>query len=126
MLNLMGFMVAAVVSTAAPTTRAATIELPKLLRPVIDPTDYPEASVLAGEQGVVRYRYEVGVEGRVEKCVVTQSSGFRMLDRTTCRLLEKRARFKPATRDGVPVRALVDDVMIWTLPGTRPARPRSD
>jgi protein TonB len=70
---------------------------------VISEDDYPSASRAAEEEGVVRVSYVVGVDGRVNECEVTQSSGFKRLDDTTCTLIKRRFRFKPALRGGEPV-----------------------
>jgi protein TonB len=70
---------------------------------VISEDDYPSASRAAEEEGVVRVTYVVGVDGRVNECEVTQSSGFKRLDDTTCNLIKRRFRFKAALRGGSPV-----------------------
>lgn len=59
-------------------------------------SDYP---LEAGEQGVsgtVGVRFVVAVDGRVPRCQVTRSSGSRLLDDTTCRLIVQRYRYRPA------------------------------
>ena len=58
-------------------------------------SDYP---LEAGEQGVsgtVGVRFVVDERGRVPRCQVTRSSGSRLLDETTCRLIVERYRFRP-------------------------------
>ena len=42
-------------------------------------------------------RFTIEASGRVSGCRVTRSSGDASLDETTCRLIEERFRFKPAT-----------------------------
>lgn len=58
-------------------------------------------------------RGTVGVNGRVTRCTVTRSSGVPELDVLTCRLIEQRFVYRPATdRQGRPV---PDEVEIeWT------------
>ncbi len=58
----------------------------------------------------VGVRFAVEIDGHVDACVVTDSSGDRGVDDTTCRLIEQRFRFKPS-RDpgGRPVRSFVED-----------------
>ena len=58
----------------------------------------------------VGVRFAVEIDGQVDHCVVTDSSGDRGVDATTCRLIEQRFRFKPS-RDpsGRPVRSFVED-----------------
>ena len=79
----------------------------------ITPRDYPRHLAKAGIGGTVQMRFRVGVNGRVTGCVVTRSSGVPELDMLTCRLIEQRFVYRPATdRYGRPV---PDDVEIdWT------------
>ena len=58
--------------------------------------DYPVEALRNGVEGVVSFRLQVGADGRVTGCAITQSSGSDLLDSTTCRLLSARARFSPA------------------------------
>lgn len=56
--------------------------------------------------GVFTFSLAVNPEGRVEECTVLKSSGSRQLDGQTCRTLQSRARFEPATdANGNPVSA---------------------
>jgi TonB family protein len=87
--------------------------------------DYPASALRAGEQGTVRYRLEIGANGRVTGSAVTVSSGSAALDSTTCRLLRSRARFTPA-RDGNgnPVPDTAEGAVVWRLPADpEPAPP---
>lgn len=47
--------------------------------------------------GTIRFTLQVDEAGRVDECIVNASSGSRDFDTTTCKALEKRARFEPAT-----------------------------
>ncbi|MEM7665158.1 MAG: TonB family protein [Pseudomonadota bacterium] len=47
--------------------------------------------------GTIRFTLQVDEAGRVEECIVNASSGSRDFDTATCKALEKRARFEPAT-----------------------------
>jgi len=60
----------------------------------IVPADYPRAA--NGAQGVVEANLSVNAAGAVTACRVTRSSGNRVLDETTCRLIRERFRFAPA------------------------------
>lgn len=64
---------------------------------VIRDRDYPEAASRANVEGVVEVRFTIQPSGRVTVCRVTRSSGDLSLDATTCRLIEERFRFRPAT-----------------------------
>jgi len=59
--------------------------------------DYPAAASRARVGGEVEVRFTIQPTGRVSGCRVTRSSGDAALDATTCRLIQERFRFKPAT-----------------------------
>ena len=84
--------------------------------------DYPASAVKAGEQGTVRFRLDVGSDGRVTHCRVTGSSGSPALDNTTCRLMRSRARFTPARdRSGNPTADVFSSSITWRMARTAPA-----
>ena len=62
-------------------------------------SDYPKGLGIEGIQGRVSVRYLVNEAGRVADCEITASSGSKILDDTTCRLITERFRFRPS-RDG--------------------------
>ena len=62
--------------------------------------DYPKAARRAKIGGEVEVRFTVQPTGRVTQCRVSRSSGYASLDSTTCRLIEERFRFRPATDAG--------------------------
>jgi periplasmic protein TonB len=59
--------------------------------------DYPLEASRAKAGGEVEVRFTIEASGHVSGCRVTRSSGDASLDETTCRLIEERFRFKPAT-----------------------------
>lgn len=77
--------------------------------------DFPDASRRAEEAGVTRVSYTVDVDGKVSACNVTQSSGFPRLDDATCKIIMRRFRFNPATRDGKPVQETKAQPVRWQL-----------
>ncbi len=77
--------------------------------------DYPDASARAEEQGVTRVSFVVDPTGKVSTCSVTQSSGFPRLDDATCKIIIRRFRFNPATRDGQPVSETKTQPVRWRL-----------
>lgn len=88
----------------------------QLLKGSITGSDYPRTARLGRAEGVVYVRFLVDTGGRARRCVVTGSSGNRALDSTTCRLIERRFRYRPA-RDAQG-RAITDIVVgnqIWWL-----------
>ena len=58
--------------------------------------DYPSASIRNEEQGTAGFRLTVDANGRVSGCTITSSTGHPRLDSETCRLITRRARFRPA------------------------------
>jgi len=78
-------------------------------------SDYPRAA--GGTGGVVAIAFRVRGDGRVDHCRVIASSGVAVLDQLTCRLVERRFRYRPA-RDaaGRPVPTELRTSFTW---GTR-------
>ena len=80
----------------------------------ITPRDYPRHLARAGIGGTVRMRGVVGVDGRVRGCAVSRSSGVPELDVLTCRLVEQRFVYRPATdRSGRPVPDQIEIEWTW-------------
>ncbi|WP_374942371.1 energy transducer TonB [Sphingomonas sp.] len=79
-------------------------------------SDYPLEASQSGVSGTVGVRFVVDVDGRVPSCSVTRSSGSRLLDDTTCRLIVQRYRFRPA-RDvrGRPFRSVIVQNESWVI-----------
>jgi TonB family protein len=79
--------------------------------------DYPADAEENGQEGAVGFRLEVGANGRVTRCTITESSGSASLDSTTCRLMQTRARFTPARdSEGRPTADAVESRIVWHLP----------
>ena len=79
--------------------------------------DYPSADLRRGNEGTAQYRLTVGSNGRVNGCQITKSSGARGLDDATCRYVERRARFDPATNgEGRPVVGTYSGTVTWQIP----------
>jgi protein TonB len=79
--------------------------------------DYPRAALRTRAQGSVSVRYTVRADGAVEDCRITRSSGHPELDDTTCRLIERRFRYRPALdRSGRPVETTESKSYDWYLP----------
>lgn len=89
----------------------------KRLQGALANEDYPRAALRAGAEGSVSVRYTVAADGRVRGCRVTGSSGNRELDATTCRLIERRFVYRPATNArGEAVAQAVSKTYDWLLP----------
>lgn len=79
--------------------------------------DYPRAALANGQQGTVEYVLAVRPNGKAGDCQVTKSSGYPLLDRTTCEVMTKKARFNPARGiDGRPIVGRYRSRMKWITP----------
>ena len=84
----------------------------------IDNKDYPRSALQARAQGNVAVRYTILPDGRVGGCTVVRSSGHPSLDEITCRLIEKRFRYRPALdASGRPRSATEYKSYDWSVPG---------
>jgi TonB family protein len=84
---------------------------------LITSRDYPAAAIRSDLEGLVRVRLDVSRRGRVTGCTILQTSGSRILDSTTCRLLRERARFTPGRNERG--RSVADSVVApvrWMIP----------
>lgn len=79
--------------------------------------DYRSSWINRELTGVARFRVQVGADGRVKQCTVTSSSGHAELDRATCDLVTRRARFE-AARDtqGEKTAGSFSSAVSWQLP----------
>ena len=79
---------------------------------------YPPRALAKGEQGVVQFQASADPDGNVMSCKVTQSSGFKRLDRETCDLIVDHATFKPALDSSGKAREAVHEGFVnWRIPG---------
>jgi protein TonB len=87
------------------------------LSQLVSSEDYPAEARRLKQQGRVGFRLDVSAEGRVTACTITASSGSPILDSTTCTLMQRRARFRPALdREGRPTEDSQDYAVTWVLP----------
>lgn len=90
----------------------------------ISSADYPAAALRNHEEGSVGVRLDIDAAGRVSACTVTQSAGSASLDAETCRLLTRRARFKPAHDEtGRPVPDVFNTRITWRIDPDLPPGP---
>ena len=79
-------------------------------------SDYPAAALAQHVQGITDFRLQIGEDGRVTKCDVERSSGSAALDETTCQIIIRRSRFRPATNAaGRPVDSIYTGMIHWVL-----------
>jgi TonB family protein len=83
----------------------------------VNEADYPADARAAGQSGVVGFRLDIDITGRVTGCTITETSGSPSLDVTTCTLMSRRARFHPARGPNAePIASLWRSRVHWDLP----------
>jgi protein TonB len=109
--------------TPSPSTRPSPAFDPVAARPRGDPrswvteADYRSSWINRGMVGTARFRLQVAAGGRVENCTITGSSGFAELDKATCELVTRRARFDPAKdASGAATPGSYSSSVRWQLP----------
>ena len=79
--------------------------------------DYPSRALREERQVTTRFTVTIGTDGRVTGCSITSSSGSPDLDQTTCSMVTRRARFKPAIdSEGNPVTDTYSNAVRWVIP----------
>lgn len=64
--------------------------------------------------GTVHLRFTVAPTGRVSDCAVTRTSGSRLLDNLTCRLIVARFRYRPARNsEGQAIASTIRGEHVW-------------
>ena len=89
---------------------------PRQIRGRLRNSDYPTGLGEVGVQGTVGVIFTVRADGHVSDCRVRRSSGSRILDETTCRLIEQRFFYEPS-RDprGRPVDSRIVENHSWIV-----------
>ena len=89
------------------------------VRSLFGEDDYPDAARDSNATGTARARLEIGPSGRVSSCTITQSTGNSTLDRATCSVLQRKAKFTPAKdQTGNPISDTYNTPPIrWQLAG---------
>ena len=102
---------------------AALNTLGKLPEPVGQPywwittDDYPRSALSANQSGTTQFSLVVDPTGKPQSCNILVSSGFAVLDQTSCALMMERAKFKPAEdKDGNPTTGLWLRSVRWMVP----------
>lgn len=110
---------------AAPLTALSASPPEPLNREIwIKSDDYPSRAAREEREGTVRFSARVSPNGRVEDCSIVNSSGHDDLDEATCKLIARRARFKPALDDsGGEVVSYYSSSVRWSLGGTESISP---
>lgn len=82
---------------------------------LVQAEDYPQSALRAGIGGLVRFRVNVGIDGRAENVEIVEAAD-RSLATATERLLTRRARFKPAVRNCQPIPGEYEGSLRWSVP----------
>jgi protein TonB len=110
------------VEAVRPTTPAPAPEAPKR-KPVLEKARlmpgckaprYPAKSLEKEEEGLVVFRFLVGLDGSVRQAVLVQSSGFERLDKAAKDAFEK-CKFSPGKIDGVSKETWVRQPFRWKI-----------
>lgn len=81
------------------------------------PNDYPSRALREEREGSTAFRVNIDASGRVTSCQVTRSSGHSDLDDATCKNIQRRARFRPATDgNGNEVSGTWSSQVRWQIP----------
>lgn len=80
-------------------------------------SDYPFEAIRDGASGEALVAIRVGVDGQGKSCRLLQSAGHKALDRMTCAVTMRRARYTPARdKTGSPVEAPFITRIRWVMP----------
>jgi TonB family protein len=86
------------------------------LEGIFSGNDYPFDAVRRNASGDVKARMIVDSSGKPTDCAVLRSSGHEALDKRTCEILMRRARFHPAQNiDGKATRGIYVTTITWRL-----------
>jgi protein TonB len=77
-------------------TGSGAITPPVRVAGALTDSDYRRTRPPQGAGGTVIVSYRIRSDGTVDRCTVLRTSGFEVLDRATCRLIERRFRYVPA------------------------------
>ena len=76
--------------------------------------EYPKASLMNEEQGMVSMMFLVSAEGRVVESKLDKTSGFKNLDKAALSAISA-CKFKPGSKDGKPDSTWTKVEYNWTL-----------
>jgi TonB family protein len=79
--------------------------------------DYPHDAIIQRMEGSVAYQLLVMADGSASTCRITESSGYPLLDETTCTLMSRRGHFTPARDEkGEAIPSYWNGRMTWKIP----------
>jgi protein TonB len=97
-------------------TGAGRVTPPVRIAGQLTNADYRAARPPEGAAGTVVVSFTVRTNGRADSCSVIRSSGYAEFDQATCRLIEQRFRYRPATdQSGRPIDWTIRTDYTWSL-----------
>jgi periplasmic protein TonB len=83
----------------------------------VTPDDYPARALREEREGSTGFRLSIGADGKVTDCQITSSSGHGDLDAEACKMLMRRARFRPAEdSNGAAMPDTYSSRVVWQIP----------
>ena len=96
---------------------AVVAATPATPQPWFEFRDYPMKAFEQNAEGVARFELLIAPDGQVADCKIVSSSGNAELDKASCFLASKRAKFRPARNsDGQPLWGTYRSQALWALP----------
>ena len=102
----------------APPHPGPTLPLQALSETHTIPT-YPMLDIRMGHEGTAHLRLTVDAQGNVVSAEILQSSGYEGLDAAAIAWVKSHWRYRPAVKDGQPVGATTNAVVVFRLNGAR-------
>ena len=93
---------------------AAAAEVPASFDASKCKAEYPKASLMNEEQGVVSMSFLVNPDGTVADSKLEKTSGFKNLDKAAIKAISA-CKFKPGTKDGQPAQTWTKVDYAWRL-----------
>lgn len=96
------------------TGAAAASEVPASFDAAKCKAEYPKASLMNEEQGIVSMSFLVNADGSVAESKLEKTSGFKNLDKAAMKSISS-CKFKPGTKDGAPAQTWTKVDYAWKL-----------
>ena len=106
----------ALAAVSAPSPARHPTPLKGSVQGLFSADDYPAEALDKNEQGAVGFLLKIDGAGAVTDCTIKTSSGSELLDRRTCEIIKRRARFSPARdRRGRGVPSTFTQRVVWRI-----------
>ena len=96
--------------------RLASSAEPTLATGLFSDSDYPRVAARKGQMGTTHIILLIDESGAVKDCTLAETSGAAVLDASTCGIILRRAKFRPATGlNGKPAKSAYEQRITWRL-----------